>query len=54
MVGDLAQAKLEEAQDKRRQAQLAQNLGDSERAEQLNAQADQLQQDWGITAVTRD
>ena len=53
LVGDLAQAKLEEAQDKRRQAQLAQSLGDSERAAQLNAQADQLQQAWGDTGTVR-
>ncbi|WP_193068435.1 hypothetical protein [Vreelandella alkaliphila] len=53
LVGDTAQAKLEEAQSKRLQAQQAQAAGDSERANQLNAQADQLQSDWGENGTKR-
>ncbi|KPQ25756.1 MAG: hypothetical protein HLUCCA13_04330 [Halomonas sp. HL-48] len=53
LVGDLAQAKLEEAQDKRKQAELAHALGDNESAAQLNAQADQLQQEWGGNGTKR-
>ncbi|WP_434985219.1 hemagglutinin repeat-containing protein [Vreelandella zhaodongensis] len=52
-VGDIAQAKVEEAQLKRLQAQQAQAAGDNERAAQLNAQADQLQSDWGENGTKR-
>ncbi len=52
-VGDIAQAKVEEAQLKRLQAQQAQAAGDSARADQLNAQADQLQSDWGENGTQR-
>ncbi|CAN0180634.1 unnamed protein product, partial [Ectocarpus sp. 12 AP-2014] len=50
LVGDIAQAKLEEARSNRQQAQ---TLGDRERAAQLNAQADQLQSDWGDNGTKR-
>ncbi len=53
LVGDTAQAKLEEAQLKRLQADAAQAAGDTERANQLNAQADQLQSDWGDNGTKR-
>ncbi|NOG31137.1 hypothetical protein HLB35_04005 [Halomonas sp. TBZ9] len=53
LVGDTAQAKLEEAQHKRLQADAAQAAGDTERANQLNAQADQLQSDWGDNGTKR-
>ncbi|WP_434985191.1 hemagglutinin repeat-containing protein [Vreelandella zhaodongensis] len=53
LVGDIAQAKVEEAQLKRLQAQQAQAAGDSARADQLNAQADQLQSDWGENGTQR-
>ena len=53
LVGDTAQAKLEEAQLKRLQADAAQAAGDNERANQLNAQADQLQSDWGDNGTKR-
>ncbi|NDL71496.1 DUF4258 domain-containing protein, partial [Vreelandella alkaliphila] len=53
LVGDTAQAKLEEAQLKRLQAQQAQAAGDTERANQLNAEADQLQSDWGDNGTKR-
>ncbi|WP_200881853.1 DUF6862 domain-containing protein, partial [Nitrincola sp. A-D6] len=53
LVGDIAQAKLEEALDKRLQAKQAEVAGDTERAAQLNAQADQLQNDWGDNGIKR-
>jgi len=53
LVGDIAQAKVEEAQLKRLQADAAQAAGDNERAAQLNAQADQLQSDWGENGTKR-
>ncbi|WP_417582467.1 hypothetical protein [Nitrincola sp.] len=53
LVGDIAHAKLEEALDKRLQARQADAAGDTERAAQLNAQADQLQNDWGDNGLKR-
>ncbi|WP_434985195.1 hemagglutinin repeat-containing protein [Vreelandella zhaodongensis] len=53
LVGDIAQAKVEEAQLKRLQADAAQAAGDNERANQLNAQADQLFADWGDNGTQR-
>ncbi|WP_417582459.1 EndoU domain-containing protein [Nitrincola sp.] len=52
-MGDIAHAKLEEALDKRLQARQAEAAGDTERAAQLNAQADQLQNDWGDNGLKR-
>ncbi|MGS2745063.1 hemagglutinin repeat-containing protein [Halomonas sp. LS-001] len=53
LVGNIAQTRIEEAQLKRLQADAAQAAGDSERAAQLNAQADQLQSDWGENGTKR-
>jgi hypothetical protein len=53
LVGDIAQTRLEEALSKRLDAELALAAGDSERAAQLNAEADRLQADWGDSGTLR-
>ncbi|GHE21164.1 hypothetical protein GCM10017767_16850 [Halomonas urumqiensis] len=53
LVGDLAQAKREEERALRLHARQAQAAGDTERAGQLNAQADRLQRDWGDNGTQR-